>query len=185
MPLLRHPIVQYGYYVQDLEASVDRWTAMMGAGPFLMVRPDNAITQLYRGAPAREDVSHAFGQCGDIQIQLTQQHDDAPSIWRDMYPDGGEGLHHVAIIVDDMDAEVARFQAAGCSIGEQLTYGPLDDSGKFAGQIGRVTYMDARAHLFSFVEILERSLLVEAPFRFVRSQSDKWDGTGDPRRYLR
>ncbi len=41
-------------------------------------------------------------------IQFIQQHDDTPSIYRDMYADGEEGYHHLAILVNDFEGEYQR-----------------------------------------------------------------------------
>ncbi|MBT5201959.1 MAG: methylmalonyl-CoA epimerase, partial [Gammaproteobacteria bacterium] len=46
-------------------------------------------------------MSYAFGYAGACQIQLIQQHDDKQSIYRDMYPDGSFGMHHIAMLVED------------------------------------------------------------------------------------
>ena len=40
---------------------------------------------MYRGTDQEADVSYAFGYLGDVMIQFIVQHDETPSIYRDMY----------------------------------------------------------------------------------------------------
>ena len=188
MSLIRHPIVQYAYFVKDVDESILKWVNMFGAGPFLKVpRWSGAKNHLYRGQPTSEEVTHAHGQCGPVQIQLTQQHDDKPSIWRDVYPDGGEGFHHVAIIVEDFAAERQRFIDAGASVGEEFHYDTVEGTGHLElapgtvlPPIGRVAYMDARGQIGCFVELLEKNPITEYEFAAVRKLHESWDGKTDP-----
>jgi hypothetical protein len=48
-----------------------------------------------------------------MMIQFIQQHDDTPSIYRDMYARGQEGFHHVGILVHDWEAERQRLLDMG------------------------------------------------------------------------
>lgn len=185
MSLLKSPIIQYAYFVNDVDAAIKRWVNMFGAGPFLKIAHwDGARDHYYRGQPTTEDLTHAHGQCGAVQIQLTQQHNDLPSIWRDMYPAGEEGFHHVAIMVDDYDAERARLIKAGCEVGEEFYYDTgVEHLGIKDANVparGRVVYLDARPLIGCFVEILERNSVIQYEFDAVRRLHEEWDGSGDP-----
>ena len=96
-----YPLFQHAYVVTDLDAAVRRWSELFGAGPFALRWHHVAPQFAYRGTPDQADVSYAFGYLGDIQVQLIQQHDDTPSIYRDMYGPDEEGFHHVATLVHD------------------------------------------------------------------------------------
>ena len=73
----------------------------------------HTITRLtnlkYRGTSQESDVSYAFGYLGDTMIQFIEQHDETPSIYRDMYKKGEEGFHHIGILVSDFDEELERY----------------------------------------------------------------------------
>lgn len=112
-PMPRYPFFQIAYLVNDLEASINAWANLHGAGPFVIAPHHVTDTFHYRDKPIEADVSYAFGYLGDMMIQFIQQHDDKPSIYRDMYKAGEEGFHHVGIIVDDFDAEYARMLSLG------------------------------------------------------------------------
>jgi hypothetical protein len=58
-------------------------------------------------------VSYAFGYLGDLMIQFIQQHDDQPSIYREMYSAGEEGFHHVGLLVNDWQAASEHLESQG------------------------------------------------------------------------
>ena len=172
-PLIRYPIVQYAYVVNDLDAAIERWVETVGAGPFFVSRNHRGREHTYRGTPDSAVFSYAFGQAGPAQIQLIQCMDDSPSVYRDMYTDGAEGFHHVACLVPaaDMPAEVKRFTDAGFEIGSTLhSYVP-------------VAYIDTRSALGFFVELHGLNDDVEELFREIREAHEQWDGITDPIRY--
>lgn len=97
----RFSVFQYAFLVNDLEASAKKWSELYGAGPFFAFHHHKTDKFMYRGTKQEADVSYAFGYHGDMMIQFIQQHDDTPSIYRDMYAAGEEGFHHVGCLVND------------------------------------------------------------------------------------
>ena len=120
MTLGRYPLFQQAYLVNDLEASIRNWNALYGAGPFVITPHHKTERFTYRGTNQEADVSYAFGYLGDTMIQFIQQHDDTPSIYRDMYKKGKEGFHHVGVLVHDWDAERQRMLDMGFEIACEL-----------------------------------------------------------------
>lgn len=55
-----------------------------------------------------------------MMIQFIEQHDDLPSIYRDMFADGEEGFHHIGYLVSDFAAERDRLVAAGYELATEL-----------------------------------------------------------------
>jgi catechol 2,3-dioxygenase-like lactoylglutathione lyase family enzyme len=111
--ITRYPFFQEAYLVNDLDASIRQWSDLYGAGPFRKAMHHQTDRFHYRGTDQEADVSYAFGYLGDMMIQFIQQHDETPSIYRDMYAAGQEGFHHVAILVHDFEAEYQRLLAKG------------------------------------------------------------------------
>ena len=104
-------IVQMAWVVDDLEAAAERLSRTMQVGPFLMIRHISLDDPRHRGTPQRTDFSLCLAQAGDVQVELVQQHDNTPSVYRDVFPDGppgGMAFHHVAVVVPDVFAETAR-----------------------------------------------------------------------------
>lgn len=110
---LPQPWFQVAYLVDDLDESIARWTRLFGAGPFAVTEHHRTDTFDYRGTTQEADVSYAFGYLGDTMIQFIVQHDDTPSIYRDMYAAGEEGYHHVGVLVHDFEAEFQRLVGLG------------------------------------------------------------------------
>ena len=141
LPLL-HPHFQQAYLVNDLDHAAQHWSRLFGAGPFVIVRHHRADHFTYRGTAQEADVSYAFGYLGDMQIQFIQQHDDSPSIYRDMYPTGEEGFHHVGVLVHDYAAERQRMLDLGFEATCELRHDDVE-----AG------YFDTRAATGAFTEL--------------------------------
>ena len=95
---------QNGYVVRDIEAALRHWTEVLGIGPFFYFERVPIEEFRYRGEPSPLDVSIALGQSGALQIELIQQRNDAPSMYKDFLDAGHEGLQHVAYWTESMDA---------------------------------------------------------------------------------
>ncbi len=65
---------------------------------------------VFVASQVRAEFSTALAQAGDLHIELVEQHCDSPSVYRDIFPKGEEGFHHVAVIAEDFDAEIARYE---------------------------------------------------------------------------
>jgi hypothetical protein len=124
--LATYPIFQNGYLVNDVEEACRKWNRVYGAGPFQVFPHHRTERFLYRGEPVEADVSYAFGYLGDLMIQLTEQHDETPSIYREMFASGDEGFHHVACLVSDFPAERARMLELGFDVACELYADDVD-----------------------------------------------------------
>lgn len=109
----KQQLFQVAYLVTDLDEAVERWSALFGAGPFVITHHHRTDRFMYRGTDQEADVSYGFGYLGDTMIQFIVQHDDTPSIYRDMYAAGESGYHHVAYLVHDFEAEYERLSGLG------------------------------------------------------------------------
>jgi catechol 2,3-dioxygenase-like lactoylglutathione lyase family enzyme len=116
------------------------------------------------------EASAALGQAGEVQIELIQQDSPGPSFYRDAIPEGAEGLHHIALVVEDLDAEVRRLEALGIPTAARIEFGGM-----------RVAHMDTVARLGFMIELIERNTASETLFQMTHSASTEWDGR-DPLR---
>ena len=138
----RYPMFQQAWLVNDLEQACRGWDTLYGAGPFVLVPHHRTDTFAYRGTAAEADVSYAFGYLGEMMIQFIQQHDDTPSIYRDMYPAGAEGFHHIGLLVNDYAGEKKRLTDAGFEIACELHADNVD-----------ACYVDTRSVNGGFTEL--------------------------------
>src|SRR6056297_2860898 len=120
---VRGRFFQEAYLVDDLERVTSAWAETLGAGPFIVTNHHRCDRFTYRGTDREADVSYAFGYLDDVMIQFIVQHDDTPSIYLDMYPDGpptGVGFHHVGVLVEDFETEFAALETAGFECATRL-----------------------------------------------------------------
>lgn len=141
MPL---DIYQTGYVVNDLEAAVERWRRTTGLDGFQYIRRVQVEDGLYRGQKTAIDFSVAVVQTATLNIEFIQQHDEVPSCYRDLFPKGREGLHHVAIRSHDYDRDLAAYRAKGFASAFWGTY-----------QGTRFNYIDTSSMLGIMVELVE------------------------------
>ena len=165
------PVVQLAVHAPDIEDAARRWARDEGAGPFTLLEHIELEEALYRGAPSRFDHSSAYGQFGEVMIELIHQHDDAPSAVRDIYDAEAEGLHHAAVFVDDVEAALQRAAGRGmaCALDARLKDGM------------RFVMVDARAEYAMMLEFYEPTPALTKFYRFIRRQSEDWGGY-DPER---
>jgi catechol 2,3-dioxygenase-like lactoylglutathione lyase family enzyme len=166
MILPGNSIVQLAWVVNDLEEAAHRFSRIYGCGPFLMNRHIQLGNPCYRGEPVRTDFSTALAQAGEVQIELVEQHDDTPSVYRDLHPAGSEGFHHVAVLVPDVALEVERYRALGFATGVTGRFGTAE----FA-------YVDTAPAIGHMIEILPDNDLLRGFFGAVRQAAETWDGS--------
>lgn len=166
------PIRQNGYVVRDIEAALEHWTRVLGVGPFFYFERVPIQDFRYRGAPSDVDVSIALANSGDLQIELIQQRNDAPSLYRDFLAAGHEGLQHVACWYERLDDVLERGAAQGMRVGQQ---GSIGEQGRFA-------YLETEAHPGTVIEISEVGGAKGRFFEHIRACAKDWDGEDPVRR---
>jgi len=164
--LQHHPIRQIAFFVPDIKIAARRHAAMFGSGPYYVAEHIPLTLCEYRGRPAELDHSSAYGQWGDVMVEMVQQNNPGPSVFRDMYPDGGQGVHHVALIVQDMRAVMKDFNQAGY---ETALYAEVMAGAGFA-------MMDCVRDYGHFVEIYEPSEVLLGVYSLVRGAAQNWNG---------
>lgn len=167
--IYKKAIFQEAYFVRSIDDAARQWAKAFGAGPFFMVRHHHCDEFTYRGTSVEADVSYAFGYLGGMMIQFIEQHDDKPSIYRDMFAAGEEGFHHVAYLVSDFAAERQSWLDLGYELATEL----------YADEVN-AAYFDTRALNGGFTEIHGDPLHILGTFRVWERAHQAWDGTSSP-----
>ena len=165
-PLMNHTIIQMAYVVRDIRETAKDWQETFGIGPFFLLEDINITDPHYRGKPQEVDFSVAVCQTGDIHVEFIQQNCDSPSCYRDMFAAGEEGFHHVGIIAEDYEKEVARYTDMGFEIAFNGTMGPMD-----------FCYVDTSSKMGCMVEVLENQPFINNYFSNLRNAAENWDGS--------
>lgn len=158
--------MQMCWVVPNLEAAIDSWARSAGVGPFFCFDGVQFTDGRHRGRPAEfPAVAAAIAYAGDLQIELVCQDSDDPGVFRDLFRRGQSGLHHMALICQDYEAERDTYVRAGAELAFE---GWLGDS--------RTCWVDTSPTLGFMVELLESSAERTAGFAAMRAAAEAWDG---------
>ena len=138
---------QIAVITDNIEVSAANYAALFGLPvPEISTGGTYDVTKCeYMGAPAPAcGAKLAFFNFEGIQFELIEPY-GADSTWKDFLTETGGGLHHMAFQVPDMDAAIAKCEAAGMK---------LTQKGLYADASGIYAYLDARDSLKIFVELL-------------------------------
>ena len=108
------PITQVGYLVDDLQAGVRQWIDR-GVGPWTCFH--NVVLQgEYRGQKTEIEIDVALSYLGEQQIELIKLRAAPTSPYQDDQGQPILGIHHLAWLVDDLDATVSRGLESGLEV---------------------------------------------------------------------
>jgi hypothetical protein len=155
------PMYHTGFVVRDIHAAVRHWVDVVGVGPFTVFENFAFVDPSYRGAPIGPRVTLAFGARGDTCVELIQPLDDTPSI----YTEQPGALHHVGLLVPDLDGGIRRYAEAGieCAFRAAFPFG------------GGCAYLDTRSTLGVFTELVEGGAVVEGMLAGMRDAHARWN----------
>ncbi|PAD68431.1 lactoylglutathione lyase [Bacillus sp. 7586-K] len=138
-------ITQIGIIVHDIEKTSQAYADFFG-----VEKPQASWTDAvdvaqteYKGESSPARAKLAFFDMGSLQLELIQP-DEHKSTWRDYLEEHGEGVQHIAFVVDGLKDKVEKMEAGGMS---------LIQKGEYTG--GRYAYMDTLKDLKVIFELLE------------------------------
>jgi 4-hydroxyphenylpyruvate dioxygenase-like putative hemolysin len=145
----------------------------LGIGPFFYFEDVKINGFEFRGRPSNPQLSIALANSGDLQLELIQQRNDAPSLYKEFLDRHGEGLQHMSAWTETLEAEHQRILAAGFKVGQTGVLGR-----------NRFVYYDTQAdHPASVMEIYDISNGVKDFFDQIRSAAATWDGSQPIRKF--
>jgi catechol 2,3-dioxygenase-like lactoylglutathione lyase family enzyme len=171
-----HPIRQVAYLVGDVVHAAHEHSRLFGSGPYFVAEHIPLRKSLHRGREAPLDHTSAYGQWGELMIEFVQQNNRGPSAFRDLYPEGSgrTGLHHVALIVDDLAR--ARREFADAGLGE-AQYAEMSDGFAFV----MIDDVERHGHM---IELYEAAPALTGFYAMVKDAAAVFDGA-DPIRPIR
>jgi hypothetical protein len=160
-------IMQFAYTVDNIQTGMRQYTDLLHIGPWFLIGPFIPAKGRYRGAITQMSLSLAVAFAGDAMVELIEQHDDQPSVYREMLKArGAHGFHHWAIGARDFDAIVAQFRSRGY----EEAFSDISPRGV------RVVYLDTTRDLPGMLEIIEMTGNVEEQYRQMHQAAQEWDG---------
>jgi hypothetical protein len=159
-------VIQLAYIVEDIEASIALYNQRMNVAPWQLRGPFTTTQALYHGKPVALSLSIAHAFSGHTMIELIQQHDETPSVYRDVITQTGYGFHHWGVSCIAYGAQLDRLKREGKT--------PAFEDMTAIGT--RVAYFDFREELGGFVEYIEMNDAAEARYTQMYSRALVWDG---------
>ncbi|HZP10905.1 MAG TPA: VOC family protein [Nevskiaceae bacterium] len=160
---------QLGYVVESLDAAVEAWMRGMRVGPWTIMR-NVPLHAVYEGKPSVPVIDLALSYRGDVQIELIQQTNDAPSPYRDPIARKQFGLHHIAFLSDEINDAVKRGEDAGL----KLVFDINMNGGRY------VYFASPVPGERTFIEVLQATPQIRQMFEIGVPAARGWNGSGKP-----
>jgi 4-hydroxyphenylpyruvate dioxygenase-like putative hemolysin len=137
-------ILQVGLVVKNLEESMKKYWDIYGIGPWMIYTfdPSKVKSMTVRGKPVDYAMKVGFCFVGGLQWEIIEPLDDK-SIYSEFLKTKGEGLHHLAFVVENYNEVVAYLKEKGI---DKLQEGSTPDGFTY-------TYMDTQDTLHCIAEI--------------------------------
>ena len=142
---------QFAFVVDDVDAYLVKLAALFGMKtPGTTVTHPKEVTQIrYRGKPTEGRARVGYVQLDNVLLEVIEPV-GGPSVWQACLESRGNGLHHVAFVVDGMERVITDLEGLGL---------PLMQNGQFpkAGPVpsGKYAYLGGLESLGFDVELLE------------------------------
>ena len=164
-------IRQIGYVVRDIEQAMHAWIDL-GVGPWFYVESVPVQGFCYNGQTFELEMSAALANSGNIQIELIQQRNAAPSLYRDFLKEERTGIHHVAYWSEQFDQSCQLLKHSGYAAMQSGTI----------GQDGRFVYFCQPENPGLIIELSEMSGIKGKYFKAIAEAAATWNGAEPIRR---
>jgi hypothetical protein len=114
------PLRQMGFVVRDIDKAMLHWIEVCGVGPWFLAEklPLNGFWYKERSYPEIH-LTIALANSGEVQLELIEQRDETPSMYRDFLAAGREGLQHWSSWPEDYHQRLGRAVKEGWTIGQR------------------------------------------------------------------
>ena len=137
-------LVQYAFVVHDVK-KVGAYYERLGFGG-MPIDHNISVDRMYRGKPGKFEMYLGWGRFGDVVFEWIQSL-AGNSVYDEYLKAHGEGFHHLAFNVNDMDQAIQLLAGKGA---------PVSQSGgwKNPGSEGRFAYADSEPYGGVTIELL-------------------------------
>lgn len=165
MSIFFGPIRQIGYVVNDIEAAMQHWIETCRIGPWFYIEKLPIFDFHYRGIAGSPHLSIALANSGEIQLELIEQRDNTPTMYRDFLDKGKEGLQHWSSWPENYDDIYSKALKNKFEVGQEA------DSPR-----GRFVYFYNEGHPGTVIELAHLTPERRKIFDEVRHVAANWDG---------
>lgn len=165
------PIKQVAWLVRDLDASMTRWMEQAGVGPWTCFE-NVVLTGEMKGRPTTVLMDVGLSYRDGLQIELIQVRSSEPCPYLDAAGTPITGMHHIAYLSDDVDADARKAEAHGLRV--------IFRAGNAAT---KVAYMESPGEEGLIIELIEARPGILEGFAAGQAACDAWDGTPHVERF--
>ena len=159
------PIKQVAWLVRDLEASMARWMEQAGVGPWTCFE-NVTLNGEMNGRPTTVLMDVGLSYRDGVQIELIRVRSSDPCPYLDASGTPLTGMHHIAYLSEDVDADVARAEGRG-----------LRTIFRAENPATKVAYLEAPGEEGVIIELIEARPAIMEGFKTGQAACDAWDGT--------
>ena len=161
LPFLDNGIAQIALVVEDLDATVERYSRTFGIGGWHFYTYGKPLVphMTYRGKPADYEARIALSYFGPTRVELIQS-TKGPNVYEEFIEKHGYGVQHFGVLVSDMQTALAQAAAAGIDM-------IMDGAGFGAAGDGHYAYLDTEERFGVVYELIERPRAKVPPERVV------------------
>jgi catechol 2,3-dioxygenase-like lactoylglutathione lyase family enzyme len=137
-------VAQIAIVVRDIEKATAIWSELLGLKkPRIEETEDLESTHMtFRGKPSKGRAKLSFLNLENLVLEFIQPV-DGPSTWQDFLDRCGEGIHHIAFHVENLEETLEKFTKMGINV---------EQKGDFKG--GCYVYTDRKNDLGAIIELL-------------------------------
>ena len=150
LPFLNNGVAQVAILVENLEEAVENYHRLFGIDNWHFYTYGKPLVKKmsYHGKPVEYKMRVALSYLGPMRIELIQPL-EGETVYADFIRDHGYGLHHLGVLVDDMEDAVTQAEAAGVKM-------LMDGSGFGSDGDGHYAYLDTEKLIGASIELIER-----------------------------
>ncbi|MBC7237671.1 MAG: VOC family protein [Chloroflexi bacterium] len=147
---LHNGVAQIALVVPDLDRAIEMYWKRFGVGPWHIYTYQRPLLKemSYRGRPTDYAMRLALSFIGSLRIELIEVL-RGETVYADFVREHGYGLHHLGVLVEDMNEALAQARAAGLEMIQDGAGFGRDGDGRFA-------YLDTEKLIGTTLELIER-----------------------------
>lgn len=161
LPFLKDGVAQIAIVVEDLDKTVDNYIKYFGIGPWHFYTYGKPLVKRMtrNGKKAEYKMRIALSNFGPMRIELIQPL-EGDTVYKEFVEKNGYGMHHLGILVDDMDEAIRRAEEGGFRMTQDgAGFGPDDD--------GHYAYLDTEDTIGTTLELIARPKRRNPPEKIV------------------
>jgi methylmalonyl-CoA/ethylmalonyl-CoA epimerase len=150
LSFLQDGIAQVALIVEDLDVTVENFWKLYGIGPWYFYTYGKPLVKwmTYHGQPSEYKMRIALSYLGPMRIELIEL-GEGDTVYADHVREHGYGVHHLGILVEDMEAALDEAAAAGVKMLQ-------DGSGFGRDGDGHYAYLDTEGEIGVMLELIEQ-----------------------------